>query len=133
MKTQVEFYGPVDIYGRRVGREWEAWADPFSVVGSGQTFDEAVSDVRENVNEHFSNLAAALHEHGDKVEVLCPLSAELKRNARVRHFVVLCVRHVRDRRSPTWPRRLRKLSRSGVRKMLEGNGPVGVVPAAVVG
>ena len=134
MAERVEFYGPVRIYAARRGREWEAWADPFSVAGTGRTLDAAVADAQRNVNAHISSLAEALHEHGSKVHLLCPLDERTKASAsEVRTFIVACVRHVEGRAPRKWPDRVGALSRRKLREVLECEGPVGVVPAAVVG
>jgi len=133
MAERIEFYGPVHVYGVRRGREWEAWADPFSVAGTGRTFEAAVSDVRCNVNAHFTSLAAALHEHGGDMDLLCPLDRKTKSAAaEVRAFIVACVRHVAGRGAGKWPDRVKALSRNALRGLLEREEPLGVVPAVIV-
>jgi len=127
MLTEVRFYGPVDIYGHRRKGEWEAWADPFSVVGTGRTFKQAILNVQKHVEQHFEDLAEAIHEHGRKVDILCPLRKALKKTNAVKHFLVYCVQHV-PKPAP-WRLQPRKLSKANVRAMLKCNGEIGLVPA----
>ena len=88
MGEQVEFYGPVDVYARREDGEWVAWADPFSEVGTGPTFDDAVADLQANLEEYFACVAEELQRHEGEVQFLVPLSEDLKRAEKTAHLLV---------------------------------------------
>ncbi len=135
MDSQVEFYGPGDIYCRKTGGEWEAWAEPFSIAGTGSTFEAAVKDAQRNVMELFEMLAEEIASGNGKIEILVPLSEDMKDGARVAIFEVYCVRAVgrtKRRRAPRVPE-TRPLSRRNVIQLLRQDGPIGVTPALAVG
>ncbi len=91
MNEQVDFYGPVDVYARREDGEWVAWADPFSEVGTGPTFDDAVADLQDNLEAYFGYVAEEMEKHGDNVQVLVPLDDDLKRAEKTAQFFVYAV------------------------------------------
>ena len=130
MATQVEFLGPVHIYVRRVGREWEAWTDPFSVVGDGATREKAIEKAKRNIRDYFSALAETIHEHGRRAAVLVPLERELRKGRAEEYLVYACrhVKSVRRRRKPVLD-----LNRRNLVSALRGATEVGVVPLAVTG
>ncbi len=130
MVTQVEFLGPVHIYARRVGLEWEAWADPFSVVGDGATREKAIEKAQRNVEDYLSALAETLHQHGARADVLTPLEPEL-RKGRPNEYLVYACRHVRTVRRRK--KRVQDLNRRNLVAMLREGAELGVVPLAVAG
>jgi hypothetical protein len=125
-RTKVEFMSRVRMHLRRRGRRWEAWADPFSVGGEGDSIDEAVEDAKRGVERLFSALAEALHEHGGRVEVLCPLEESLK-SRKYRDFQVYAVRRVRSAPDVTPP--ARDLTRTRLRRALRDADRVGLTPS----
>jgi hypothetical protein len=131
MSSQVTFLGPIVAYARKDGGEWEAWVDPFSVVGCGRTADEAIECAKRNVVTHITDLSAAMDRHGSrKVALLCPLTAAHKRGAkRTERFLLYAVRKSRaPGRASTKPS---KLTRDRIRNLFRDKAEVGLVPAAV--
>lgn len=126
----LRFYGPLEIYGKKVGREWEAWVDPFSVAGAGPTFEAAVCDAQKNLQLLFQALAESVARHGRRVRILEPLDDSLKKGARVARFLLYGVVRARQR-SPAPPRPL-KPSRRNILELLRRNERVGIVPPVLV-
>ena len=128
MHSEVMFLGPIDVYAHREGGEWVAWADPFSMAGTGQTFEEAVEDVRANLEVLFTTLAEGIRKHGSKVEVFTPLTDDLKRAEKTAHLFICATRRVS--RKPRPPTVVQSLSRRGLLKALRSNEAIGVAPTA---
>lgn len=130
MAIQVEFLASVRMYVQRHGRRYEVWVDPFSVAGEGKSAEEAVADAKRGLELHFTALAEALNEYGDKVELFCPLSAKLRRGRR-KDFVVYSARQVGRRRAS--PSRAKELSASNLRRALRSAERIGLMPIPVGG
>lgn len=81
MKDQVTFYGPVNIYVRKEGREWWAYVDPFGTAGDGPTREKAVRSACRNLSALFTALAETFQKHGKRTQVLCPLENDVKKGA----------------------------------------------------
>jgi hypothetical protein len=113
---RVEFYGPVDVYARREDGEWVAWADPFSEVGTGATFDDAVTDLQDNLEKYFTYVAEEMEKHGDSVQVLVPLGDDMKQAERKAHFFIYAVHAVASGETAAAPHRSRP---SGVGQVVE--------------
>jgi hypothetical protein len=127
----IRFCGPLEIYGRRVDRGWEAWVDPFSVAGAGPTFEAAAQDAQKNLELLFEALAESVARHGSKVRLLEPLDESLKKGAKVVvRFLIYGV--VRDRRRAPAPARPLKPSRRNILELLRTSRRVGVVPPVAV-
>ncbi len=128
MHSEVTFLGPINVYARREDGEWVAWADPFSMAGTGRTFDEAMDDLRKNLEVLFTALAEGIRKHGSKVEAFTPLDDELKRAEKTASLFLCAMRSVS--RKPRPPSPVRSLSRRSLFDALRSNSTVGVAPAA---
>ncbi len=80
-----------------------AWADPFSMAGTGRTFDEAMDDLRKNLEVLFTAPAEGIRKHGSKVEVFTPLDDELKRAQRTASLFLCAMRRVFKDSAPAEP------------------------------
>lgn len=129
MNEQVEFYGPVDVYARREGGEWVAWADPFSEVGTGPTFDDAIAELQDNLEAYFCYVAEEMQKHGDDVQVLVPLDDDLKRADRKARFFVYAVCEVAPSAPATRPRKTQPLAVSRIIDALRSRRAIHVSPA----
>ena len=127
MDAQVEFYGPVDIYGRREDGEWVVWADPFSEVGTGPTFEDALDELQENLEVYLRSLAEEVRKHGDRVQVLTPLDGDLRKAERTAQFFVYAVRVAGA--SPPEPVRAKAISADVLIEALKNSREVHVTPA----
>ena len=126
--STVQFFGPVRVYVRRSGPDWEAWADPFSVVGEGRTREAAVESAKRNVEDYISAAAEAIHRHGNRVDLITPLPPDLKGDDCIEFLLYAC----RDIRRPTRHRsRLQTLDKRSLRGLLREGADVGIVPAPV--
>ena len=130
MNEQVEFYGPITIYARREGGEWVTYVDPFGVAGDGATREEAVESAFRNLTAQLTVLAEEIKEHGEKVEIMCPLEDEVKAGAEVLHALVYVVNHVSTARADA--ARVRPLSERTARDIFARSSMIGVVPAPCV-
>ncbi len=128
MGTVVEFLSPVHIYTRKAGSEWEAWADPFSVVGEGATREEAIENAKRNVEDYLSALAEAIHRHGNKVDLLTPLKRKDRRGT-CKKFLVYASRHVKAARRAR--KKVRDLNRKNLLSAIRKDADLGLVPVPV--
>ncbi len=129
MADDVTFYGPVTIYVRKERSEWAAYVDPFSVAGEGRTSDEAVKSAIRNLTELLRILAADIRKHGQSnVQILCPLKAAQKRNAKKLEGLLWAAGKPIRARIPSAPAEVRPFSKRTVRRVLATSASIGVVP-----
>ncbi len=128
MNEQVDFYGPVDVYARREDGEWVAWADPFSEVGTGPTFDAAVADLQDSLEAYFGYVAEEMEKHGDNVQVLVPLDDDLKRAEKTAQFFVYSLRTAAPQEPAAGPPRSRPSGVDGIVQALRSRREVHVSP-----
>lgn len=127
MSEQVDFYGPITIYAREESGEWVTYVDPFGVAGDGPTREKAIESAFRNLTAQLTALAEEIREHGDDVEILCPLDDEVKAGAEIVHALVYTVNHVSTARPDA--ARVRPLSARTARDIFARSSRVGVVPA----
>ncbi len=130
MSEQVEFYGPITIYAREEGGKWATYVDPFGVAGDGTTREEAIESAFRNLCAQFTALAEEIGEHGENVEILCPLEDEVKLGSEILHALVYAVNPAPTASAD--PARVRPLSARAARDILARGSKVGVVPAPCV-
>ncbi len=130
VSEQVQFYGPITVYARREGGEWVTYADPFGVAGDGATREEAIESVFRNLTAQLTVLAEEIREHGDDVEIMCPLEDDVKTGAEVLHALVYTVDHLAT--VPSDPARVQPLSARTARDIFARSSRIGVVPAPCV-
>lgn len=129
MADQVSFYGPIDIYTHKEGKEWVAYVDPFSVAGDGPTPKSALRHALRNLAQQLRALGEEIRKAGpSKVQVLCPLPSDLKTSSRVAHFLLYAV-HKGAKSAPGHLPRVRRLSKRNAGEVLATSATISVVPA----
>jgi hypothetical protein len=114
MSQVYEFYGPLHVYLRREGGEYQAWVDPFSIIGTGRSEQVALRHARDLLISHLRALAGELRRHGPhKVRLLSPMDAEEKSGALKVYVGGVHVRVAGEptRRRPVRPDPIEKIGR----------------------
>jgi hypothetical protein len=126
MMRHVEFFGPICIYVKKSGHEWQAWVDPFSVAGTGSSKTAAMHSAYKNLKALIDVLSKEVSGGSASLEILRPLDEDKKRG-QAWSFLVYCMKPGRARKRTSVPCKPQKITNRALKMVLKYSEDVRLV------